>query len=84
VQRLFVPDFKLHAKFSSSTGGSVAKYAGQHVHQRLTTEEAYAEKDYHTAFKKAFLGTDDDLRAGSFPRRAEDQRTWTMSPIFSS
>lgn len=47
-------------------GGSIAKYSGQHVHMRLAGDEAYVTKDYRTALKKAFLGTDDDLRTGLF------------------
>ncbi len=43
----------------------MAKYAGQHVAERLAQESAYLEGDYPTALKKAFLGTDDDLRAGT-------------------
>ena len=31
---------------------------------RLSQDETYAIKDYRTALKKAFLGTDDDLRTG--------------------
>lgn len=48
----------------SLIGGTIAKYSGQHVHMRLAGDEAYASKDYRTALKKAFLGTDDDLRTG--------------------
>ncbi|KDR84394.1 hypothetical protein GALMADRAFT_711221 [Galerina marginata CBS 339.88] len=46
-------------------GGSAAtaKFAGQNVHKRLTSEESYREKDYEAALKKAFLGTDQDLLA---------------------
>lgn len=50
------------AVYDGHGGGSIAKYSGQHVHQRLAGDEAYNAKDYKTAFKKAFLGTDDDLR----------------------
>ena len=45
-------------------GSSVAKYAGQHVAERLASEPTYAEGDYPAALKRAFLGTDEDLRAG--------------------
>jgi hypothetical protein len=45
-------------------GSSIAKYAGKHVAERLASESAYNEGDYATALKRAFLGTDDDLRAG--------------------
>ena len=46
-------------------GGTIARYSGQHVHRRLALDDAYPVKDYVTAFKRAFLGTDDDLRAGT-------------------
>ena len=45
-------------------GGTVAEFAGSHVHKRLITEEAYREKRYEDSLKRAFLGTDGDLRAG--------------------
>ncbi|CAG7852167.1 Protein phosphatase 2C homolog 2 Short=PP2C-2 [Serendipita indica DSM 11827] len=51
------------AVFDGHGGSTVAKYAGQHVAERLAQESAYIEGDYATALKKAFLGTDDDLRA---------------------
>jgi protein phosphatase 2C family protein 2/3 len=43
----------------------VARFAGEHVHKRLVSEEAYRRKYYFKALKKAFLGTDEDLRAGA-------------------
>jgi hypothetical protein len=49
-------------------GSSVAKYAGQHVAERLASDSAYLDGDYKTAMKRAFLGTDEDLRAGEPPR----------------
>ena len=42
----------------------MAKFAGQHVAKRLVSEQAYREFEYEQALKKAFLGTDEDLRAG--------------------
>lgn len=44
--------------------GSVATFAGSHVHKRLITEEAYRAKQYDDALKRAFLGTDEDWLAG--------------------
>ena len=44
----------------------MAKFAGLNVHKRLVTEEAYKIGDYEVAFKKAFLGTDEDFLAGQF------------------
>lgn len=46
-------------------GSSVAKFSGENVHKRLTNESAYYEKQYELALKRAFLGTDDDIRAGA-------------------
>jgi len=48
---------------SAILGGSVAKFAGSNVHKRLVSEEAYREKRYEEALKRAFLGTDEDLLA---------------------
>jgi protein phosphatase PTC2/3 len=54
----------LHLHFSYCNGGvSVAKFAGINVHKRLVTEEAYCEKRYEEALKRAFLGTDEGLLA---------------------
>lgn len=47
-------------------GDLVAKFAGQNVHKRLVNEEAYREKNYEPALKRAFLGTDEDILAGHF------------------
>ncbi|EGN98389.1 hypothetical protein SERLA73DRAFT_183367 [Serpula lacrymans var. lacrymans S7.3] len=51
------------AVYDGHGGGSVARFAGKHVHKRLVTEEAYREKRYEEALKRAFLGTDEDLLA---------------------
>ncbi|KAL0578633.1 Protein phosphatase 2C 2 [Marasmius crinis-equi] len=58
------------AVYDGHGGGTVAKFAGQNVHKRLSTEETYRAKDYETALKKAFLGTDEDLLAN--PAHARD------------
>ncbi|KAG8214601.1 PP2C-domain-containing protein [Butyriboletus roseoflavus] len=44
-------------------GNTVAKFAGKNVHRRLLAEEAYREKRYAEAMRRAFLGTDEDLLA---------------------
>ncbi|KAG8830333.1 Protein phosphatase 2C 2 [Serendipita sp. 400] len=54
----------LPSKSGNPPGSTVAKYAGDHVAQRLASEPSYAEGDYKAALKRAFLGTDEDLRAG--------------------
>ncbi|PFH53983.1 hypothetical protein AMATHDRAFT_72999 [Amanita thiersii Skay4041] len=51
------------AVYDGHGGSRVAKYAGENVHKRLMTEEAYLDKKYDIALKKAFLGTDEDLLA---------------------
>ncbi|KDQ62417.1 hypothetical protein JAAARDRAFT_30322 [Jaapia argillacea MUCL 33604] len=51
------------AVYDGHGGGTVSKYAGQHVHRRLKSEESYQEKSYETALKKAFLGIDEDMLA---------------------
>jgi protein phosphatase PTC2/3 len=63
----FQPFSNIHPRFSyCNVGGSVAKFAGINVHKRLVTEEAYREKRYEEALKRAFLGTDEDLLARQF------------------
>lgn len=59
-----LPSFRLHSH-SSLTGSTVAKFAGKNVHKRLLAEDAYREKRYDEAMKRAFLGTDEDLLAGT-------------------
>ncbi|KAF7978516.1 hypothetical protein HWV62_45685 [Athelia sp. TMB] len=49
------------AVYDGHGGGTVAKFAGQNVHKRLVSEEAYKNKQYKEALKRAFLGTDEDL-----------------------
>ncbi|KAF8807123.1 PP2C-domain-containing protein, partial [Phlegmacium glaucopus] len=51
------------AVYDGHSGASVAEFAGNNVHKRLVTEEAYKHEDYELALKKAFLGTDEDLLA---------------------
>jgi len=49
-----------------SGGSTVAKFAGQNVHKHLVAEEAYRQKQYQEALKRAFLGTDEDLLASAW------------------
>ncbi|KAF8627479.1 hypothetical protein AX17_006291 [Amanita inopinata Kibby_2008] len=51
------------AVYDGHGGARVAKYAGENVHKRLVSEEAYREGRYEEALKRAFLGTDEDLLA---------------------
>jgi hypothetical protein len=47
-------------------GGKSSKFASNNLHRRLTDEEAYHRKKYKAALKDAFLGTDKELRDGTF------------------
>lgn len=47
------------------TGSTVAKYTGQTLHNRLAAIPEYAKGEYEVALTKAFLKTDDDLRASA-------------------
>ncbi|KIM77295.1 hypothetical protein PILCRDRAFT_622146 [Piloderma croceum F 1598] len=58
------------AVYDGHGGDTIAKFASKNVHKRLVTEEAYSEKRYEEALKRAFLGTDEDLRAN--PAYAKD------------
>jgi len=51
------------AVYDGHGGSTVAKFAGKNVHKRLLAEDAYREKRYEEAMKRAFLGTDEDLLA---------------------
>ncbi|KAH9936300.1 phosphatase 2C-domain-containing protein [Fomitopsis serialis] len=50
------------AVYDGHGGGAAAKYAGENVHKKLKSDEAYQHKEYRAALKNAFLGTDDDMR----------------------
>jgi Protein phosphatase 2C len=56
--------------FFSATGSTVAEFSGQTVHTRLAGLAEYKEGNYEAALKRAFLGTDEDLRAS--PEYASD------------
>ena len=45
------------------SGSTVAKFTGATLHNRLSKLPAYAAGDYETAMRRAFLATDEDLRA---------------------
>lgn len=48
---------------SCNAGDSVAKFASVNVHKRLVAADAYREKRYEEALKRAFLRTDQDFLA---------------------
>lgn len=50
------------AVYDGHGGAATAKYAGQHVHERLTKEDAYKAGNYSEALKNAFLNTDTDMK----------------------
>lgn len=47
-------------------GSTVARFAGDTVHQRLAALDYFKAKDYEASLKRAFLATDEDLRASEF------------------
>jgi protein phosphatase 2C family protein 2/3 len=51
------------AVYDGHGGDQVAKFAGRNVHKRLLTEEAFRQKHYEEALKRAFIGTDEDFLA---------------------
>ncbi|KAK0556921.1 Protein phosphatase 2C 2 [Tilletia horrida] len=50
------------AVYDGHGGSAVAKYAGKTVHGRLANTPQFKSADYEGALKRAFLGTDEDLR----------------------
>lgn len=46
-------------------GSSVARFAGDTVHHRLAANDLFKNKDYEAGLKRAFLETDEDLRASA-------------------
>ncbi|KAL8276260.1 hypothetical protein RQP46_011334 [Phenoliferia psychrophenolica] len=51
------------AVYDGHGGSSVARFAGDTVHHRLAANDLFKKKDYEAALKRAFLETDEDLRA---------------------
>lgn len=47
-------------------GGTIARFSGENVHKRLLREDDYQERQWSSALKKAFLGTDEDIRSGAY------------------
>ena len=67
----------------SDPGLSIAEFAGGNLHRRLAAEEAYHEKRYDVALKKAFLGMDEDLKNSTHSRsislsRVVKSRTYSL------
>ena len=52
-----------------SPGSTVAKFTGETLHSRLAASGEYKSGEYEAALKRAFLATDEDLRASAFSRR---------------
>ncbi|KDN52080.1 PP2C-domain-containing protein [Tilletiaria anomala UBC 951] len=58
------------AVYDGHGGSTVAEFSGQTVHTRLAATDEYKQGNYEAALKRAFLGTDEDLRAS--PEYASD------------
>jgi len=58
------------AVYDGHGGSAVSRYAGENVHKRLLMESAYSHGDYPDALKRAFLDSDEDMRAN--PEFARD------------
>ncbi|KAJ3389377.1 Protein phosphatase 2C 2 [Entophlyctis sp. JEL0112] len=54
--------YSFFAVYDGHGGTAVAKYAGNHLHRKITQDPAFAKKDYNTAIKNGFLQTDVDLK----------------------
>ncbi|GAA5863565.1 hypothetical protein JCM8547_007286 [Rhodosporidiobolus lusitaniae] len=51
------------AVYDGHGGSTVAKFAGDTVHHRLAANEAFKKRDWEASMKRAYLETDEDLRA---------------------
>ncbi|GAA6010608.1 hypothetical protein JCM11491_002992 [Sporobolomyces phaffii] len=51
------------AVYDGHGGSTVAKFAGDTVHHRLAANSFFPKKEWNAALKRAFLETDEDLRA---------------------
>ena len=52
---------------ADASGATVARFAGDTVHQRLRNTEPYKRKEFEASLKRAFLSTDEDLRTSASP-----------------
>ncbi|BGP20210.1 hypothetical protein JCM10213_005935 [Rhodosporidiobolus nylandii] len=51
------------AVYDGHGGSTVAKFAGDTVHSRLAANDAFKQRDWAASLKRAYLETDEDLRA---------------------
>ncbi|BGP43534.1 Protein phosphatase 2C 2 [Rhodotorula kratochvilovae] len=51
------------AVYDGHGGSTVAKFAGDTVHSRLAANDFFKRKDWEASLKRAYLETDEDLRA---------------------
>lgn len=58
----------------ATIGSTVAKFAGDTVHHRLAANQHFQKKDWNAALKRAFLETDEDLRASTYPSLNSSRR----------
>lgn len=59
------PILTLSPPLPRPAGSTVAKFAGDTVHHRLAANEAFKKRDWEAAMKRAYLETDEDLRASA-------------------
>lgn len=57
------PRLTIAPRYDHTTGSTVARFAGDTVHERLAQNDAFKKRDFEAAMKRAFLETDEDLRA---------------------
>lgn len=55
------PDCAFYAVYDGHCGQNIAKYCGEHVHQRIVRSPHFARKEYEQAMVEGFLGVDQDL-----------------------
>lgn len=59
-------------------GSTVARFAGDTVHSRLAANDAFKNRDFEAALKRAFLETDEDLRASALVILVVLGGSWSM------
>jgi hypothetical protein len=57
-------------------GSTVARFAGDTVAQRLAAGDLFKARDYEAALKRAFLATDEDLRASASLAGVPGRELW--------
>ncbi|XP_011501994.1 PREDICTED: probable protein phosphatase 2C T23F11.1 [Ceratosolen solmsi marchali] len=57
------PEAAFFAVYDGHGGSAMAQYAGKHLHEYLTNQEAYKEGDIEEAIKKGFLELDEEMES---------------------